>query len=144
MLRVVWDAQEEVDAQKTCIEQLDAQVSKTTNALALEQALATANQLQKTTVEERMAGLIEQIETMHRKWKEEQDARMQRQNEMYASADELRHARMQLIEANAATRCLSYSFLGSAEYVCGEAHVSELLLHSVWLEITSLLTQFKA
>lgn len=87
-----------------CIEQLDAQVCKTTNALAMEQALSTATQLQKTTVEERMAGLIEQIETMHRKWKEEQEARMQRQNEMYARADELRQARVQLIQSNAATR----------------------------------------
>lgn len=96
--------QEEVDGQKMCIEQLDAQVSKTTNALAMEQALATASQMQKTTVEERMARLIDQIETMHRKWKEEQEARMQRQNEMYARADELRQARVQLIQSNAATR----------------------------------------
>jgi hypothetical protein len=98
--------QEEVEASKVCIEQLDVQVSKTANALAMEQALATASQLQKTTVEERMAGLIDQVEVMHRKWKEEQEARMQRQNEMYAKADELRQARMQLIDAHATSRCV--------------------------------------
>eukprot|EP00892_Ulva_mutabilis_P002273 jgi/Ulvmu1/12046/UM083_0059.1 len=96
--------QEENAEARQSLEILDAQVSKVTNALAMEQALASACQMQKTTVEERMSGLIDQVEMMHGRWKAEQDARMQRQHEVYQKADKLRQARVQLIEANAASR----------------------------------------
>lgn len=102
--------QEENAEARQSLDALDAQVSKVTNALAMEQALASACQMQKATVEERMGGLIDQVEMMHGKWKAEQDARMQRQNEMYQKADELRQARVQLIEANAASRCVLCPF----------------------------------
>lgn len=97
--------QEENAEARQSLETLDAQVSKVTNALAMEQALTSACIMQKSTVEERMGGLIDQVEMMHARWKEEQDARMQRQQEAYQNADELRRTRVQLIEANAATRC---------------------------------------
>ena len=97
--------QEENAEARQSLEVLDAQVCKATNALAMEQALTSACNMQKSTVEERVGGLIDQVEMMHAKWKEEQDARMQRQQEVYQNSDELRRTRMQLIEANAAARC---------------------------------------
>lgn len=99
--------QEENAEARQSLEVLDGQVSKVTNALAMEQALTSACNIQKSTVEERMGGLIDQVEMMHAKWKEEQDARMLRQHEVYQKSDELRQTRVQLIEANAASRCFA-------------------------------------
>lgn len=103
-VHLVAHVQEENAEARQSLEVLDKQVSKVTNALAMEQALTSACMIKKNTVEERMGSLIDQVETMHAKWKEEQDARMQRQQEVYQHADELRGIRVQLIEANASNR----------------------------------------
>lgn len=83
---------------------MDEFVSKTESALTLEQALNEANQLQKSDVLARMASLVSQVETMHGKWKEEQEQRMKQQHALYEKVDEARQLRLQMLDSNTKVR----------------------------------------
>jgi hypothetical protein len=93
------------------LDALDKEVSRASTALAMEHALAGAEKLKNETLEERMRGLVAQIEVMHAKWKDEQDARMKRQSALYEKTDELREARLQLIEFKSHVRYVPVQWL---------------------------------
>jgi hypothetical protein len=89
---------------KRTIDTMDEFVSKTESALTLEQALNKANHLQKSDVLARMASLVSQVETMHGKWKEEQEQRMKHQHAHYEKVDEARQLRLQMLDGNTKVR----------------------------------------
>lgn len=94
----------EVQALKDKLGAVDGNVSKLQRTLAMEQSLVAVSKMAKDDVVDRMHSLMQQVESIHGKWKEEQQERMKRQQALYEKSDEARGLRLELLESQATTR----------------------------------------